>query len=351
MIMAMHKKSLLQIYWFAIVATALIWGLVGWQMGIAALLTVIVLTLLETTFSADNAVVNSKVLITMSPAWQRMFMTAGIFVAVFVVRFALPIFMVMASSSLGFSKVLDLALHHPAEYEHHLSAAEPAINAFGGTFLLMIALSYFIDYQKKTHWLGFLERYLGKLGKFDNITVFIMLLASIGIYFTVDPKHHALVLIASISAMALHIGLELLSAAMGGPEGQLKVKHKVGMAALASFIYLEILDASFSLDGVIGAFALTNSVILIMAGLGAGAVWVRAMTIHLVRADALSKYIFLEHGAHWAIAFLGSVMLLKLYSIELPEWLVGSLGLIFIGTAIWWSGRQTTKLSRAGKPV
>lgn len=344
-------KSLLRIYWFAALATVLIWGLIGWQMGLAAFLTVVVLTLLETTFSADNAVVNSKVLVTMSPLWQRLFMTVGIFIAVFVVRFALPIFIVMATGSLGFKEVLDLALHHPEEYEHHLSASEPVINAFGGTFLLMIALSYFIDYQKKTHWLGFLERYLGKLGRFDNLTVFIMLLASIAVFFTVDPTHHETVLIASITAMALHIGLELLSAAMGGHENHLKVKHKVGMAAFASFLYLEILDASFSLDGVIGAFALTNSVILIMAGLGAGAVWVRAMTIHLVRTDALAKYIFLEHGAHWAIGFLGGVMLLKLYHVELPEWLVGSLGLIFIAAAIWWSKRHASKLEQAGEPA
>jgi hypothetical protein len=339
-------KELLRIYWFAALATILIWGLVGWQMGVAALLTTIVLTLLETTFSADNAVVNSKVLVTMSPLWQKLFMTIGIFIAVFVVRFALPIFIVMATGGLGFSEVLDLALNHPKEYEHHLKVSEPIINAFGGTFLLMIALSYFIDYQKKTHWFGFLERNLGKLGRFDNITVFFMLLASIGVFFTVDPAHHETVLIASICAMALHIGLELLSAAMGGHEKQLKIKHKVGMAAFASFLYLEILDASFSLDGVIGAFALTNSVVLIMAGLGAGAVWVRAMTIHLVRSNALEKYIFLDHGAHWAIAFLGSVMLLKLYHIELPEWLVGSLGIIFISAAIWWSNRHAKQLAK-----
>jgi hypothetical protein len=337
----MSGKDLFKIYWFAGLATVLIWLFVGWKMGLSALFLVLVLTLLETTFSADNAVVNSKVLVTLSPLWQRLFMTVGIFVAVFVVRFALPILIVMLTSGgLGFRDVVDLALNHPTEYQHHLKEAEPLISAFGGTFLLMIALSYFIDYEKKTHWIGFLERHLGKLGRFDNITVFLMLVASIVVYFTVDPAHHAIVLIASISAMALHIGLELLSAAMGGHEKHLQTKHKIGVAAFASFMYLEILDASFSLDGVIGAFAITNSVILIMAGLGAGAVWVRAMTIHLVRSNALSRYIFLEHGAHWAIGFLGAVMLLKLYHIELPEWFVGSLGLIFIGAAVWWSKRQ-----------
>jgi hypothetical protein len=341
----MSKKQLFKIYWFAALATLSIWVLVGWQMGLAALFTVVVLTLLETTFSADNAVVNSKVLVTMSPFWQTLFMTVGIFIAVFVVRFALPILIVMLTAGLGFREVLDLAMNHPKEYEHHLHTSEPVINAFGGTFLLMIALSYFIDYQKKTHWFSFLERYLGKLGRFDNLTVFVMLLASILAYFTVDPAYHATVLIASICAMALHIGLEILSAAMGGPGKYTKVKHKVGLAAFAAFMYLEVLDASFSLDGVIGAFALTNDVFIIMAGLGAGAVWVRAMTIHLVRSKALARYVFLEHGAHWAIAFLGAVMLLKLYHIELPEWIVGSLGIVFIAAAIWWSKRHEKQLA------
>lgn len=341
----MTFKDLFKIYWFAGFTTLIIWALVGWKMGLAALFTVLVLTLLETTFSADNAVVNSKVLMTMSPFWQKLFMTAGIFIAVFVVRFLLPILIVAFSAGIGFHEVVNLALHHPHEYERELTKAEPVISAFGGTFLLMITLSYFIDYNKKTHWLPYLEKYLGKLGRFDNITVFIMLITTLLIYATVDPSHHNTIFLASISAMALHIGLQLLEAAMGNAEDKTKVKHKVGLAAFAAFMYLEILDASFSLDGVIGAFALTGDVVLIIAGLGAGAIWVRAMTIHLVRSNALAKYIFLEHGAHWAIGFLGGIMLLKLYHIVLPEFVVGSLGIGFIALAIWWSNHKSKQLA------
>src|SRR5688572_25875771 len=339
--------QLLKIYWFAILATISIWALTGYYLGWEALFTVVVLTLLETTFSADNAIINSKVLVTMSPFWQKLFMTVGIFIAVFVVRFAMPIFIVMLTAGLGFTEVLHLALNDPHTYEHELDKAEPLISAFGGAFLLMIALSYFIDYEKKTHWFTFLEKSLGKLGRFDNITTFLMLLASIALYFTVDPEHQGVVLIASICAMALHIGLELLSALFdNGKKAALSTVKKTGVAAFASFMYLELLDASFSLDGVIGAFALTSSVVLIMAGLGAGAVWVRAMTIHLVRTQALAKYMFLEHGAHWAIGFLGMVMMLKLYHIELPEFIVGSLGLVFIGSAIFWSIRNAKQIDR-----
>jgi hypothetical protein len=344
----MGMKDLLKIYWFAGSTTIIIWALLGWKLGLSALFLTIVLTLLETTFSADNAVVNSKVLVTMSPFWQKLFMTVGIFIAVFVVRFILPILIVMLTASLGFSQVLDLALNHPDEYAHELHEAMPVISAFGGTFLLMIALSYFIDYQKKTHWLGWLERHLGRLGRFDNVTTFITLVLSIGLYFTVEAKYHGLVLVASICAMALHIGLQLLSAAMGSHEkhadGGKGTMKKVGIAAFAAFMYLEILDASFSLDGVIGAFALTNNVLIIMGGLGAGAVWVRAMTIHLVRANTLSKYIFLEHGAHWAIGLLGAIMLGKLYHVEPPEWVTGTLGIAFIVVSIWWSKRHAKQI-------
>jgi uncharacterized protein len=337
------SMELLRIYWFATLCTITIWiaalVLGGWN----ALFTVVVLTLLEVTLSADNAVVNSKVITTLSPIWQKIFMTVGIFVAVFVVRFVMPILIVMLSASLGFGDVLNLALNDPHNYEMELSKAEPLISAFGGTFLLMIALSYFIDYQKSTHWIGFLEKRLGKLGRFDDITTFIMLSAAITLFFTVGPAHQTVILIASICAMVLHIGLKLLDAAFQkNKQGILSNKTKVGMAAFAAVMYLEILDASFSLDGVIGAFALTTNIFLIMAGLGAGAVWVRAMTIHLVKAKTLSKYIYLEHGAHWAIAFLAMVMLSKLYGIELPEWLVGGLGIIFISAAILWSKFFTT---------
>jgi hypothetical protein len=341
----MTLKELLRIYRFAILATLLIWILVGWNLGVGAFFTVILLTFLEITFSADNAVINSRVLVTLSPFWQKIFMTVGIFIAVFVVRFALPVLIVMIAASLSVKDVLDLGLNHPQEYEHALHKAEPLINAFGGTFLMMTALSYFIDFQKKTHWFGLLERNLSKLGSIRNFTPLFTLLASVVIYFTVDSKYQNTVLLAAISAIVLHVGLGWLNSAMGKTQGKSKNTQKVGMAAFAAFLYLEVLDASFSLDGVIGSFAITSSIIIIMAGLGAGAVWVRAMTIHLVKAKVLSKYIFLEHGAHWAIAFLGSIMLLKLYHVELPEWIIGSLGIIFISLSIWHSMQHERSLN------
>jgi len=325
--------KLLRLYWFAIAATLGIWLATGLSAGFAAFTTVAILTLLEITFSADNAIVNSRVLSSLSRRWQQAFMTLGILFAVFVVRFLLPIVIVMVTAGIGFTNVLDLALNHPAQYADALLRAEPFINAFGGSFLLLIALSYFIDYEKQTHWLGWLERRLGKLGQLDNVTTFIMLAASITLYISTPAEHSTAVLLAAIWAMLLYNALRLMEAFL---ERHYHTKSAVrrGWAGLASFLYLLVIDAAFSLDGVIGSFAITNSVVLIMAGLGAGAVWVRAITGHVTNAKTLDKYVYLEHGAHWAIGFLGVIMLLKLYDITLPEWLVGSLGLIFISAAL-----------------
>ncbi|MCL2037881.1 DUF475 domain-containing protein [Candidatus Saccharibacteria bacterium] len=360
--------SLFKIYWFSIVATAVIWLTVGWQLGLAALFTVLVLTLLEVTFSADNAVVNSRVLVTMSPFWQKMFLTLGIFIAVFVVRFAAPLLIVMITAGLSLPDVIHFLFADPEGYSYHLHAAEPVINAFGGTFLLMIALSFFIDDSKSLHWLRPIERRLARLGQFHNFTLYFMLIGVAAIYFTVGPEHHMAVFVAAVLAIVLYVGLNLLGTKLGKnrsedersgryakkkngknprtsaakstaakPSPKSSLVKKTGMAAFSAFLYLEVLDASFSIDGVVGAFAITSDVILIMAGLGAGAFWVRSITIHLVRRRILSKIRFLEHGAHWAIAFLGGVMMARLYGAHLPEWFVGSLGLVFIGLAVWWS--------------
>jgi len=334
-------KNLLKIYWLAIVTTAAIWITVGWQLGSSALVTVIILTLLEATFSADNAVVNGKILGNLSDFWQKMFLTVGIFFAVFVVRFIMPVYIVVLTAGLSFGDVLKLALNDPVKYGQALETAGPYISAFGGTFLLMIALSFFVDYEKQHHWFDWLESRLGKLGRFDNLTTFVTLIASLVLYATVSPAYHSIVFVSAVAAMTLHIGLDIMDAALSSKRPGIDTAKKVGLAAFASFMYLQILDASFSLDGVIGAFAITNSVVLILAGLGAGAVWVRSMTVHLVRAGVLTKYRYLEHGAHWAIGFLGAVMIAKLYGVELPEWFVGSIGLVFAAAAVYWSKRYT----------
>ena len=328
----LHSAHPLRIFWLSGLLTLALAGLVLAKMSLPGLWIFAILVVLEVTFSFDNAVINSKILERMSTLWQQLFLTIGILFAVFIVRFVLPVVIVMISAKLGFGEVVDLAMNHPTEYGHTLHEAAPMINAFGGTFLMMIGVNYFLDRNKDIHWLRRIEMWLSKFGQFESFKILIMLTIAMGLYMTVDEKYHVVVLVASVVGTMLHIALDLYGRYFEGKQS--KATKLIGMAAFASFIYLNILDASFSLDGVIGAFAITNDVLLIMAGLGAGALWVRSLTVYLVRAKTLGKYRYMEHGAHWAILALGIVMLVKLYHIELPEWLTGSLGLIFVMTAI-----------------
>jgi hypothetical protein len=331
----MHPAHPFRIFAVSGALTLLLGVLVVIYGGLGMLWLYAVLVILEITFSFDNAVVNSRILTRLSPLWQTLFLTVGIFFAVFVVRFMLPVLIVMVSASLSGGQVIDLALNHPEEYGHKLHIAEPLINAFGGTFLIMIGLSYFVDREKEVHWLHQIEHLLSKFGRIRFLKLIVMLVVAGVMYLTVSPDLRNAILIASLLGIALHVGLEGISSVFERRNPDKKgIKQQVGWAAFASFMYLQVLDASFSFDGVIGAFAITNSVLLIMAGLGAGALWVRSLTVYLVRTGTLAKYRYLEHGAHWAILVLGLVMLAKLYHIELPEWITGSLGLIFIVTAI-----------------
>lgn len=327
------KSHPLRIFWLSGLITI---ALGAWMLsygGLMGLWLFTILVILEVTFSFDNAVINSRVLVRMSPFWQKLFLTVGIFIAVFVVRFLVPILIVMLTSGLGFMEVVNLAINDSENYGKTLHDAAPTIDAFGGTFLIMIGISYFMDRKKDIHWLRTIEKYLARAGNYETLKVFVMLLAAMVLYLTVDDAHKTTVLIASILGTLLHLGLELFG--MFFEKRQKSSAGKmVGMAAFGAFMYLEVLDASFSLDGVIGAFAITNEIMLIIAGLGAGAIWVRSLTVYLMRSGTLSKYRYLEHGAHWAILALGIIMFIKLYQVNPPEWLTGSLGLIVISIAV-----------------
>jgi len=318
---------------------------VGAYNGLSAFVTVVILTLLEITFSFDNAVINSRILVTLSRFWQTLFLTVGIVLAVFVVRFLVPLLIVAITAGIGLGEVINLALNDPHQYAEELHESAHMIDAFGGTFLLLVGASFFIDAGKKRHWLKHIEGPLAKAGALPFFTVLTMVLMTIVIYIgnlhRYSGEERNAILLAGVVAIGLHILMELFDK-ISNSQQKSTVKEKVGMAAFISFMYLQLLDASFSLDGVIGAFAITSSVVLIAAGLGAGAVWVRSMTIHLVRSGTLTKYRFLEHGAHWAIMCLGAIMLIRLYGLELPEWATGSVGLVLIACSIYSSIRRRT---------
>lgn len=325
-------NKLLVNYLPELLITIAIWALVGWQLGLSALLLTVMLSILEITLSADNAVLNSRILMHLSVFWQRMFLTVGIIFAVFIVRFILPILMVAAATLRDVGTIFSLAINNPEKYGELLEKVGPSISAFGAIFLLMVGVFFFVDSSRTMRQLWFrkVEGALVWLAH-KKLSRWLIVLAAAAATLIILPASSR----GSIAiAMAIGIGLySLMHTVTGHMPGSADNKNKqkvVGWAAFSLFMYLQVLDASFSLDGVIGAFALTNNIIIIMAGLGIGALWVRTMTIYMVRHDTLLRYKFLESGAHWAILALSAVMFLKIFHIELPELLVGGIGLVFV---------------------
>lgn len=336
-------NNIIRYHKIPVIVTLLSWALIGWYMGPAAFFLVIVLSILEITLSADNAVVNSRVLVKMSPIWQKIFLTVGIFIAVFLIRFALPIVLVALASQSSSADILNLALNNPEEYGNMLKEVSPIIDGFGGMFLFMVATFFFVDIHREHFWIKKIEEKLAKIGSVR----FIKSLTVVGLFGLIQlflPDELKVPVGVSMGlAIGIYTILHTVTMIMERFEEKNKLKKQVGWAAFGSFMYLEVLDASFSLDGVVGAFALTNNIVIIMAGLGIGALWVRTLTLHMVESKTLLKYKYLESGAHWAIVFLSAVMLLKLFHIEFPEILVGSIGLVCIGLSVFSSTRESKK--------
>ena len=316
--------------------------------GIAAafnfLLIAFILGLMEVSLSFDNAVVNATVLKNMSPLWQQRFLTWGIFIAVFGMRFLFPIVIVAIVSNLGFGTVVNLAFNDGEQYGRYLEEAHISISAFGGTFLMLVFLKYLLDYEKEVHWLGGIERRLASIGRLDTVQVLLTgVLLLLAVQFLVQdtftPKEGAVVtgqkftaLLSGTVGILTYIFVDGLSGLFDSD----KIAANAGKAGLASFLYLEVLDASFSLDGVIGAFAITTEVAIITAGLTIGAAFVRSLTLLLVHTGTLANFRYLEHGAHYGIGALATIMIISLNrNIHIPELITGLIGVGFIVLSLY----------------
>jgi hypothetical protein len=298
----------------ALVCAYFVGAISGPSAGLAAVMTAALLGLLETSLSFDNAVVNAKVLMTMTHFWRRMFITVGVLIAVFGMRVLFPLVIVWAVSDHGIWAVISMTWKSPLQFQKILIDQHILVAGFGGAFLWMVFTHFFFDQEKEEHWLPWLEKPMRKLGKMDAVNVVVTMLISYAFSrFMPEGK-----------------GGEFFTAAMLGVMTYLLVDGLTS-TGFASFLYLEVLDASFSFDGVIGAFALTNNLFIIALGLGIGAMFVRSMTIRLVESGTLATYKFLEHGAFWAIGALSLIMYLKAAGIETPEIVSGTIGAGLIG--------------------
>ncbi|MFY4972526.1 DUF475 domain-containing protein [Acinetobacter baumannii] len=337
---------------FTVVCLALsaYWGFThGPEAGVSTMLKALTITailaVMEVSLSFDNAVVNASVLRNWDPFWKMIFLTVGILIAVFGMRLIFPVVIVAVTADMGVVEVAKMALNDPKTYSERLMAHHAEISAFGGTFLLLVFLNFFFDEEKETHWFRWLEAKLSSLASVPAMSVFIALIAMLIMAANVDESQRLVVTMAGIWGIVVYIGVEVLSHMLGGePEidedGNAIMKDGSGAASgvvkagLGGFLYLEVLDASFSFDGVIGAFAITSDVVVIMLGLAIGAIFVRSMTVYLVEKGTLDAYVFLEHGAHYAIGALAFIMIASGTGVHVPEVVTGLIGVAFIVWAV-----------------
>ena len=305
-----------------------------------------ILIVLEVSLSFDNAVVNATIVSRMNHFWRQMFLTVGVLIAVFGMRLVFPIAIVSVTAQISPAETVKLALNGSSTYGGKtygqlLGDAHPAIAAFGGLFLLMLFLDFIFE-EREITWLTPVETLLAKVGKLDALSVIVSLAVLIVSSQTWASKNQGEVLVSGAAGIATYLAVNALSSlfeeeeeeadAEPGADGQ--VAKKIAQAGLFSFLYLEVLDASFSFDGVIGAFAVTDEVLIIALGLGVGALYIRELTVYLVEKGTLSEYRYLEHGAHYAIGALAILLVVTTGGIEIPEVVTGLIGVGFIGLAL-----------------
>lgn len=321
---------------FTCLAIAFWWG------GGVAVYIALILAVLEISLSFDNAVVNASVLKRMSRRWQQYFLTWGILIAVFGMRLVLPVLIVAVATGIDFVAVAKMALQDPATYSQHLNSVHVEIAAFGGMFLLMVFFSFILDDAKELHWLGRVEERLSQLGRLKAIEIILALALLLVIQQWLPDPIQEQALVAGISGLILYVIVDSCAELFEDEQDDADVAKAIKKSGLMSFIYLEILDASFSFDGVIGAFAITQDVIIIMLGLAIGAMFVRSLTVFLVNKGTLDQYVYLEHGAHYAIGVLAAIMLISL-RYHVSEVVTGSIGALLIVLSVISSIRYNKK--------
>ena len=316
--------------------------------GIAGAMTAlgvaVILGIMEVSLSFDNAVVNASVLKTWDEFWQKLFLGVGIIIAVFGMRLLFPLVIVAQAADLGLLEVWNLALSDPKAYSAHLTAHHAEVAAFGGMFLMLVFLNFLLDDEKETHWLGNFEKKLGSFGKVSSISVMLSLAALLFASTFVEGAQRMIVLVAGIYGILVYVGVDMISSLLEKSESDSNsnVGDMVKTGGIGGFLYLEVLDASFSFDGVIGAFAITSDVVIIMLGLAIGAMFVRSMTVYLVKKGTLDEFVYLEHGAHYAIGILAVIMLASM-KFHVPELVTGLTGVAFIGASLWSSIQHKKK--------
>ena len=316
-------------------------GVLGWQSTgtIAGMATVFficaVLAVLEISLSFDNAIVNANKLKDMTPVWQQRFLTWGIIIAVFGMRIVFPLLIVVVAANVGPWTAMVMAATEPDRYAQIMMDAHLPIAAFGGTFLMMVGLSFFFDHEKDVHWVRWFEEKIATYSSIKGIEIALVLLLILLFSNLLEGEEATTFVYSAIYGLVTFLAVEVLGGLLDASQ---KTMSEAAKGGLGAFIYLEVLDASFSFDGVIGAFALTQNLFIIAIGLGIGAMYVRSMTIMLVEKGTLAEYRYLEHGAFYAILILSVIMFVQTIA-HIPEVITGLGGAVLIGLSLWASIR------------
>ncbi len=298
------------------------------------------LSLIEVSMSFDNAVVNEQKLKGMTPFWQQIFFWFGIPIAVLGMRFYVPLEIVSSIEGSTLSDAYNMAINAPDQFAASLRQAHAAIAGFGGAFLMLTAFEFFGSDEKEEHWLpgeGILAK-IGVVRGLEFVAVFIALLIGYHVSQSVP------LVLAGIGGCIVFVGMSALKQGMEKIDGWLGASTitalRVLQGGLGGFLYLEVLDASFSLDGVVAAFAISKNIWVVAAGLGVGAIFVRELTLWMVKTGASATFKYLPNGAFWSILALSVTMFVSV-SHEVPDWLVSVMSVGFIVAAL-----ITSKLSK-----
>jgi uncharacterized protein len=296
------------------------------------IIIVLGLIVFEVVNSIDNAIVNAHVLKTMGALWRKRFLLIGIVTSVFLVRFLLPLFIVWVSvPNISLPDLFSSFVGGNAVAANAINTQKPVILMFGGVFLMFLYL----------HWL-FLEKkdplYIERFLKEKHGVWFFGLAGIILVIVMYLAKANALMMLAAAIGSAVFFILYGLKETAESTEQHLKLPQSTNLSDMSKFIYLEVLDASFSFDGVIGAFAFTINLLLILIGIGIGAVVVRQLTIKGI--DQVAKYRYLKNGAMTSIGFLGLFMIVEAFGVELPSYIPIAVTLLLVGVAFFASRQQ-----------
>jgi uncharacterized protein len=351
----MEKSSLSYFTWAFIVTAAglalgawLGWNATGTLSGMLSIFFICaVLAVLEISLSFDNAIVNANKLKEMTPVWQRRFLTWGILIAVFGMRIVFPLVIVAVAANIGPIAAMQLAIAEPDEYARIMNEAHLSIAAFGGTFLMMVGLSYFFDEHKDIHWVHAIESRISRYSSIKGIEIAFVLVLMMVFSSFLDEADAQTFIYSAIYGLLTFLLVEVLGGVL---DHQQRTMSEAAKGGLGAFLYLEVLDASFSFDGVIGAFALTQNLFVIAIGLGIGAMYVRSMTIMLVDKGTLAQYRYLEHGAFYAILILSVIMYMQSL-VHVPEVITGLGGAGLIGISLWSSMRYNRRHPEVLTPV